>query len=82
MSALKQAASKFRSVPSFRNSCIAAVGSVTAFGAGSASAAVSEGAVAAINAAQTEGESVGTAVVTVVAALAVVGIIIALVRKV
>ena len=82
MLSLKKTVSKFNSVPSFRNSCIAVFGAAAALGAGSASAAIGDGAVAAITDAQGKGEMVGEAIVLVVAALAVVGIIIALIRKV
>lgn len=63
----------------FRNACIASAG--LAFGS-SAFAGIGDAATAAVTEAQTQGEGVGAAVVGCVAALCVVGVVIALVRKV
>jgi len=79
---MKQALLKFSVVPSYRSLVTGVVAGGAAIVGSSAFAAVSEGAVAAISEAGSEGQAVGTAVVAVVAALCVVGIVIALVRKV
>lgn len=80
---MKFAIAKFRAVPSFRNACIGVVGAVSMVAAGSSFAADSvTGATAALATAQTGGETVGGSVVAVVCSLAVVGVIIALIRKV
>jgi len=81
---MKKSIQKFVAVPSFRKLAVGAAGSFAALGASVTFAAddMSSGAVAAISGAQSQGSSVGTAVVACVAALCVVGIIIALVRKV
>lgn len=75
---------KFIMVPSARKLAVAAAGSFAALGASVSFAAddMASGAVAAITSAQGSGESVGAAVVACVAALCVVGVIIALIRKV
>jgi hypothetical protein len=80
---MKQQISKFKSVPTFRKLAagIAGVGSLVAAGS-SFAAGVADGATTAIAEAQSSGETVGAAVVACVAALCVVGVIIALVRKV
>lgn len=57
-------------------------GSMIAAGASQAADDMSSGAVAAITAAQTSGTTVGASVIACVAGLCVVGIVIALVRKV
>lgn len=79
---MKNAIAKFQAVPSFRK----VVAGASALGATLLSsatwAAVGDGAVTAVNEAGAQGEAVGTAVVGVVAALCVVGVVIALVRKV
>jgi len=64
----------------FRNACIAASGAVVA--SPSFAAIDTDGVVTAINDAGTSGESVGKAVILVVAGLVVVGLIIGLVRKI
>lgn len=64
----------------FRNTCIAATGAAIA--SPSFAAIDPTEVVADIEAAGTSGETVGKAVIAVVAALVVVGVIIALVRKV
>lgn len=79
---MKYSVAKFRAVPSFRNACIGAVGAASLLAAGTSFADPVTGATAALATAQTGGETVGGAVVAVVCALAVVGVIIALVRKV
>ncbi|RMS09838.1 hypothetical protein ALP72_01320 [Pseudomonas coronafaciens pv. coronafaciens] len=79
---MKQAIAKFRSVPSFRRAVVGITGALTAVLGSAAFADVAGDANAALATAQTGGESVGGTVVGVVCALAVVGVIIALVRKV
>lgn len=79
---MKKAIRKFSVVPSFRKVAAGASAAGAAFLASPTWAAVGEGAVTAIKEAGTQGEAVGTAVVGVVAALCVVGVVIALVRKV
>ncbi|AZG86575.1 MULTISPECIES: major capsid protein [Pseudomonas syringae group] len=79
---MKQAIQKFRSVPSFRRSVVGITGAVAALAGTAAFADAVTDAQAALAVAQTGGESVGGSVVAVVCALAVVGVIIALVRKV
>lgn len=64
----------------FRNACIATAG--LAVGSSAFAAGVGDAATAAVNEAQSQGEGVGAAVVGCVAALCVVGVVIALVRKV
>ncbi|WP_443691450.1 hypothetical protein [Pseudomonas sp.] len=80
---MKQAISKFLAVPSFRKASIGMVGAASVLAAGSSFADdLSAGALTAITSAQSQGSAVGGAVVACVAALCVVGVIIALVRKV
>ncbi|MEL7559317.1 hypothetical protein [Stutzerimonas chloritidismutans] len=78
---MKNAIQKFRAVPSFVKTL--GVGAASMVAAASAHAgAVAEAAAPHIATAQADGESTGGLVVGVVAALAVVGVIISLVRKV
>lgn len=79
---MKHAIAKFRSVPSFRKAVVGITGAAAAIGGSAAFADVVSEAQGALATAQTGGESVGGSVVAVVCALAVVGVIIALVRKV
>lgn len=80
---MKKAIRKFSVVPSFRKGVIATVGAASLVAASSSFAAgIADGATAAIASAQTSGEGVGAAVVACVAALCVVGVVIALIRKV
>ncbi|WP_341524001.1 hypothetical protein AABC73_13495 [Pseudomonas sp. G.S.17] len=80
---MKQVLAKFQSLPTFRPFAagIAGIGSFVAAGT-SFAAGIADGATASIAEAQSSGETVGAAVVACVAALCVVGVIIALVRKV
>lgn len=79
---MKNAIRKFSVVPSFRKAVIATVGGASLVAGSSAFAAIADGATAAIAEAQSSGEGVGAAVVACVAALCVVGVVIALIRKV
>lgn len=79
---MKKQDAKFFRVPSFRKMAVGVSG-LGAMVVGSAAFAEMAGpATAAIASAQADGESVGAAVVACVAALCVVGVIIALIRKV
>jgi hypothetical protein len=82
---MKKMTRKFLAVPSYRNLCIGTVGALSTLAAGSSFAAtadVATGASTAVADAQSQGQTVGIAVVGCVAALCVVGLVISLVRKV
>lgn len=79
---MKNAIRKFSVVPSFRKVAAGASALGATLLSSATWAAVGDSAVTAVQDAGTQGEAVGTAVVGVVAALCVVGVVIALVRKV
>lgn len=81
MKGIKQIAGKFNPVRSFRNTCIVAGSMLGAAVANAADSAVVEGAKTGITNAQAGGESVGAQVVICVAALVVVTIVVAMIRK-
>lgn len=83
MKALKKAAQKFHAIPSsVRNLSIGAVSMASAAAANADAGAIATSAQTALSDAQTQGTTVGGYVVAAVAALAVVGIVLMMVRKV
>lgn len=79
---MKNAIRKFSPVPSFRKVVAGASAAGAALLSSSTWAGVGDGAAAAIADAGKQGEAAGTAVIAVVCAICVVGLIIAIVRKV